>query len=164
MSKQPLEHTLQDTILCLQSPQEIVMPRFLVSMLEVKWQPGVLPPTVVSDISWMSQLKSLVKHLLTYQQPQEVKQKEYKGANLKALEPFTHTLKQPSLARPEIHEPGCCYSLLPSESHSALSSSQDTATGPIIKALSQNNCPKFTQYWKICIQLSRSITAHADTR
>lgn len=101
MSKQPLEHTLEDTILCLQSSQEIMMPDFLVGMLEVKWQPAVLPPPVVSDISWMSQLKSLVKHLLTDQQPQEVKQREYKGANLIAPEPFIHTLKQPSLARPE---------------------------------------------------------------
>lgn len=101
MSKHSLLHTLEDIILCLQSSQEIVMPHFLVSMLEVKRQPGVLPPTMVSDISWMSQLKSVVKHLFTYQQPQEVKQKEYKGANLIAPESFTHTLKQPSLARAE---------------------------------------------------------------
>ncbi|KAF2975543.1 hypothetical protein EK904_012330 [Melospiza melodia maxima] len=138
MSKQPLEHTLEDTISCLQSPQEIVMPDFLVSMREVKWQPGVLPPSVASDISWMSQQKSLVKHLLTDQQPQEVKQKEYKGANLIAPESFTHTLQQPSLARPEIHNSGCFCSLLPPESHSALSSSQDMAPAPIVKALLQN--------------------------
>lgn len=100
--KQALEHTLEDKILGLQRSQEIVMPHFLVNMLEVKWQPGVLPPTMVSDISWMAQLKlKVVKHLLTYQQPQEVKQKECKDANLRAPEPFTHTLKQPSLARPD---------------------------------------------------------------
>lgn len=45
------------------------------------------------DTSWMPQLKSVVKHLLTYQQPQGVRQKEYKGANLIAPESFTHTLK-----------------------------------------------------------------------
>lgn len=100
-SKHPLEHTLEDIILGLQRLQEIVMPHFLVNMPEVKWQPGVPAPTMVSDLSWMAQLKSVVKHLLTYQQPQEVKQKEYKGANLIAPVSFTHTLKQPSLAMPD---------------------------------------------------------------
>lgn len=99
MERNTSKHTLEDIILGLQSPQEIVMPHFPVNMLEVKWQPGVLPPTNVSDISWMAQLRSVVKHLLTYQQSKEVKQKEYKGANLIAPESFTHTLKEPSLER-----------------------------------------------------------------
>lgn len=58
------------------------MLHFVVTVLEVKWQPRVLPLTMVSDSPWMSHLKSAVKHQLTYQQPQEVKRKEYKGVNL----------------------------------------------------------------------------------